>query len=190
MVKVKHPSITSPIDLFLFFFFVFIVGCLEAIQIVLFVVAKFPAYERSSNWFGKANADLIFENNGRNFLGFMIGCQLTVVASFFTVGAITGLSIPPNGRENNIFGISDGAQKFLNFGFHGAVITTIVASITWQYLASAFPIADMNNPITYVLICFALVFEAIGNCHGAWVIRRLFKSATGMQYAEVYVGTP
>jgi hypothetical protein len=190
MVKVKYPSITPPIAVFLFFFFMFIVGCLEGIQVALFVVAKLPMEERATNWFGKANAQLVFGGNGRNFPGFMIGRQLTVVASFFTVGAITGLNIPPNGRENNIFGISDGAQKFLNFGFHGAVITTILASITWQYAASAFPIAGMNNPITYVLIRFALILEATGICHGAWVIGRTFKSATGMQYDEVYIGTP
>lgn len=189
MVSVKYPSITPGIAVFLFFFFMFIVGCLEGMQIALFTVAKLPAAERGSNWFGKKTAHIVFGNNGRNFPGFMIGRQLTVVASFFTVGSITGLNITP-GEGNNIFGISDSAQKFLNFGFHGAVITTILASITWQYAASAFPIAAMNSPITYVLLIFALMLESTGICHGAWVIGRLYKSAMGIQYDEVYVGTP
>merc|ERR1712194_997620 len=132
-------------------------------------------------FFGQKTCDLLFKGNGQNLPGFMIGRQLTVVFSFFLVGAITGLNIK-EGEDNNIFGIRDSAQKFLNFGFHGAVITTI--------LASAFPIAFLNNPMTYVLLVIALFLEFIGICSGAWVIARLIKSVLGFQYDEVYVGTP
>merc|ERR1712127_424392 len=121
--------------------------------------------------------------------GFMIGRQLTVVFSFFLVASITGLNIPP-GEGNNIFGISDGAQAFLNYGFHGAVITTILASITWQLAASTFPIAFLNNPVTYILLVVALFLEWTGLCSGAWVLARAMKSATKIQYDEVYIGTP
>merc|ERR1711933_281782 len=86
----------------------------------------------------------------------MIGRQLTVVASFFLVGSITSMNIVP-GTGENIFGVSDSAQKFLNYGFQGAVITTILASITWQLAASAFPIAFLNNPFTYILLDGPLV---------------------------------
>ena len=189
MVSVKYPTITPPLAVFMFFFFMFIVGCLEGMQVAFFTVAKLPMEQRGTNWFGKKTSEILFAGNGRNFPGFMIGRQLTVVASFFTVGAITGLNIKP-GEGNNIFGISDGAQNFLNFGFHGAVITTILASITWQYAASAFPIAAINNPITYVLLIFALCLEGTGICHGAWVIGGVYKKAMGIQYDEVYVGTP
>jgi hypothetical protein len=119
----------------------------------------------------------------------MIGRQLLVAACFFMVGAITGLNIT-TGEGNNIFGISDGAQKFLNFGIHGAIITTILASITWQYAASAFPISAMNSPITFVLLCVALCLEATGICHSAWVIAHIIKKTFGYQYDEVYIGTP
>merc|ERR1712194_42242 len=95
-----------------------------------------------------------------------IGRQLTVVVSFFMVASITGLNITP-GKGENIFGIKDSAQEFLNYGFHGAVITTILASITWQLAASAYPIAFLNNPLTYVLLVIALfldwtVFRSLG----------------------------
>ena len=119
----------------------------------------------------------------------MIGRQLTVVFSFFLVASITGLNIIP-GEGNNIFGISDGAQAFLNYGFHGAVITTILASIRWQLAASAFPIAFLNNPVTYILLVIALFLEWTGLCSGAWVLANIMKKATGIQYDEVYVGTP
>merc|ERR1712194_724801 len=113
-----------------------------------------------------------------------IGRQLTVVFSFFLVGAITGLNITP-GKGENIFGIKDSAQEFLNYGFHGAVITTILASITWQLAASAFPIAFLN-----ILLMIALFLEFTGLCSGAWVCARLLKAAFRYQYDEVYVGTP
>merc|ERR1719287_213102 len=189
MVAVKYPSIPNGVNVFLFFFFMAIVGMLEAMQIAFFAVAKLPASERGTSFFGQKTSELLFKGNGNNLAGFMIGRQLTVVFSFFLVGAITGLNIEP-GKGNNIFGIQDSAQKFLNFGFHGAVITTILASISWQLAASAFPVAFLNNPVTYILLCIALFLEFIGICAGAWVCAKLIKSALGYQYDEVYVGTP
>eukprot|EP00571_Detonula_confervacea_P008905 CAMPEP_0172328204 /NCGR_PEP_ID=MMETSP1058-20130122/60231_1 /TAXON_ID=83371 /ORGANISM="Detonula confervacea, Strain CCMP 353" /LENGTH=289 /DNA_ID=CAMNT_0013045307 /DNA_START=130 /DNA_END=999 /DNA_ORIENTATION=+ len=189
MMSVKYPSIPNGVSVFLFFFFMAVVGMLEGMQIAFFAVAKLPADERGTSFFGNKTCDLLFKGNGQNLPGFMIGRQLTVVFSFFLVASITGLAIEP-GQGNNIFGISDSAQEFLNYGFHGAVITTILASITWQLAASAFPIAFLNNPLTYVLLCVALFLEWTGLCSGAWVLARVFKSALKLQYDEVYVGTP
>jgi len=189
MMTVKYPSLPNGANIFLFFFFMAVVGMLEGMQIAFFAVAKLPANERGTSFFGQKTCDLLFKGNGQNLPGFMIGRQLTVVCSFFLVASITGLNIPP-GEGNNIFGIKDGAQKFLNYGFHGAVITTILASITWQLAASAFPIAFLNNPATYFLLVVALFLEWTGLCSGAWVLARVFKSALGIQYDEVYVGTP
>ena len=86
--------------------------------------------------------------------------------------------------------MSDGAQAFLNYGFQGAVITTILASISWQLAASAFPIAFLNNPITYILLVVALFLEWTGLCSGAWVLARVLKKGLKYNYDEVYVGTP
>ena len=189
MVSVKYPGIPNGVSVFLFFFFMAIVGMLEAMQIAFFAVAKLPADERGTSFFGRKTCDLLFKGNGQNLPGFMIGRQLTVVFSFFLVASITGLNITP-GEGNNIFGIKDGAQAFLNYGFHGAVITTILASISWQLAASAYPIAFLNNPATYVLLCVALFLEWTGLCSGAWVLARVMKSVTKYQYDEIYVGTP
>jgi hypothetical protein len=111
------------------------------------------------------------------------------VASFFIVASITSMNIQP-GTGENIFGVSDGAQAFLNLGFHAAVVTTILASITWQYAASAYPIFFLNNPFCYVLLIFALFLEWTGLCAGSWVLARITKKWFGYQYDEVYVGTP
>jgi len=189
MVAVKYPGIPNGVSVFLFFFFMAIVGMLEGMQIAFFAVAKLPANERGTSFFGQKTCDLLFKGNGQNLPGFMIGRQLTVVFSFFLVASITGLNITP-GEGKNIFNISDGAQTFLNYGFHGAVITTILASISWQLAASAFPIAFLNNPVTYILLVVALFLEWTGLCSGAWVLARVMKSVTKIQYDEVYVGTP
>jgi len=188
-IKTKYPSISVGVSVFLFFFFMCVVGMLEGMQIAFFAVAKLPANERGTSMFGKMTCDLLFKGNGANLPGFMIGRQLTVVASFFLVGSITSMNITP-GEGENIWGVSDSAQAFLNYGFQGAVITTILASITWQLAASAFPIAFLNNPFTYILLVIALTLEFIGLCAGAWVCARIMKSVLKYQYDEVYVGTP
>merc|ERR1712060_496631 len=108
------------------------------------IKAKHPPSERGTSMFGKMTCDLLFKGNGANLPGFMIGRQLTVVASFFLVGSITSMNIVP-GTGENIFGVSDSAQASLNYGFQGAVITTILASITWQLAASAFPISSSTT---------------------------------------------
>ena len=188
-VSVKYPSIKPGLAVFLLFFFMSVVGMLEGMQIAFFAVAKLPESERGTSFFGRKTCDLLFAGNGQNLPGFMIGRQLTVVASFFLVGSFTSLTITP-GEGNNIFGVSDGAQAFLNYGFQGAVITTILASISWQLAASAYPIAFLNNPVTYLLLCVALFLEFIGICAGAWVLARVQKAVMGFQYDEVYIGTP
>mmetsp|Transcript_7692 Transcript_7692/g.16730 ORF Transcript_7692/g.16730 Transcript_7692/m.16730 type:complete len:505 (+) Transcript_7692:142-1656(+) len=188
-VSVKYPGIPRGLAVVLLFVFMAIVGMLEGMQIAFFAVAKLPANERGTSFFGRKTCDLLFKGNGQNLPGFMIGRQLTVVCSFFLVGSFTSLTIEP-GTGKNIFGVSDGAQSFLNWGFQGAVITTILASISWQLAASAYPIAFLNMPFTYILLVIALFLEFTGLCSGAWVLARIQKQAAGFQYDEVYIGTP
>jgi hypothetical protein len=189
MVTVKYPGILVGLSIFLFFFFMCVVGTLEAMQIAFFGAAKLTAAKCGNSFFGKKTCSILFDGNRWNFPGFMIGQQLTVVGSFFLVASITSLNIKL-GEGNNIFGISNGAEQFLKYGFHGAVITTILASIMWQYAALAFLLVFLNSPITFDLLIFALVIEGTGICHGAWVTARVLKKVCKLQYNEVYVGTP
>ena len=147
MVSVKYPGISVGLSIFLFFFFMSVVGMLEGMQIAFFASAKIPASERGNSFFGKKTCSLLFDGNGRNFPGFMIGRQLTVVGSFFLVASITNLNIKP-GEGNNIFGISDGAQAFLNYGFQGAVITTMSTSSSWTTACGTSPASERPTPTT------------------------------------------
>merc|ERR1712127_727967 len=90
---------------------------------------------------------------------------------------------------DNIFDSPDGLQELYNTGLLGALFLTIVGSISWQLVASAFPIAFLSNPLTYVLLRFALFLEATGLCAPAWVIAAAHKKIAGFQRDEVYIGT-
>ncbi|KAL3939507.1 MAG: hypothetical protein SGARI_001350, partial [Bacillariaceae sp.] len=92
--------------------------------------------------------------------------------------------------ESNIFNAPPALQNFFNTGFLGAIITTILASITWQFAAAAFPIGFLSNPMVYLFLQIALLLEATGICAAAWFLAMIQKKVMGLQYDEVYIGTP
>ena len=104
---------------------------------------------------------LLPKNIIHNLPGFVLLCQLIVGFGFFAVGSITDRN-NKEGEGNTTFGIQNSAQKFLNFRFCGAVITTILASISLQMLALAFPIAFLNLPDMYILLFITLFLEFVG----------------------------
>merc|ERR1712087_281951 len=157
-------------------------------QIAFFAVSRIPEDERGSSFFAKKTCEILFFGESHNLSGFMIGRQLCVVSCMFFIARVTSLNIEP-GMGENIFGVSDGTQKFFNMGFLGALITTIVASIAWQLVASAFPIAFLSNPFTYILLRICLFLEGTGLCNGAYVIAMAHKKCAGFQRDEVYIGT-
>merc|ERR1712127_60338 len=163
-----------------------VVGMLEGMQIAFFAMAKLPESERGDSYWAKKTCQLLFKGEGNNLPGFMIGRQLCVVSCMFFVARVT--SVDTKGGEN-IFGVPDGLQALFNTGLLGALMLTIIGSISWQLVASAFPIAFLSNPITYILLRWCLFLEATGICQGAWVLAALHKSIAGFQRDEVYIGT-
>ena len=182
-------GVPSGISLILFFVLLSIVGMLEGMQIAFFAVAKLPKSEQGQNKFAKMTCKLLFRGNGQNLPGFMVGRQLCVVTCFFVVARVTTLNVEI-GEDENVFGLPDVIQEFLNTGLHAAVVTTIVGSISWQLVASAFPFMFLSNPLTYILLRICLLFEATGLCCAAWVLASIHKKVAGYQYDEVYIGTP
>mmetsp|Transcript_51914 Transcript_51914/g.62410 ORF Transcript_51914/g.62410 Transcript_51914/m.62410 type:complete len:505 (-) Transcript_51914:211-1725(-) len=172
----------------LFFVLMSVVGLLEGMQIAFFAVTKLRESERGSGVFAKRTCELLFRGDGHNLPGFMIGRQITVTLNFFVIARVTSLNIVP-GKGENVFGVSDAMQEFFNTGLLGALITTILASIAWQLVASAFPIAFLSNPIVYVFLVLALLLEGTGVCNGAWVLAAIHKQIAGYQRDEVYIGT-
>mmetsp|Transcript_47007 Transcript_47007/g.47456 ORF Transcript_47007/g.47456 Transcript_47007/m.47456 type:complete len:225 (-) Transcript_47007:219-893(-) len=160
---------------------------LEGMQIAFFAVAKLQPSERGESYFAKKTCDLLFKGGGNNLPGFMIGRQLSVVSCMFFVARVTSVKLAEG--DDNIFGVSDGLQELFNTGLLGALMLTIVGSIAWQLVASAFPLAFLANPVTYVFLRICLLFEAIGICSGAWVLAGIHATLAGFQRDEVYIGT-
>merc|ERR1712045_456936 len=92
---------------------------------------------------------------------------------FFIVARVTTQNVGEG--QTNVLDLPDPVQNFLNLGFQGALITTILASITWQLVAGAFPVAFLSTPITYILLRICLILEGTGICNGAWVIAGVLK---------------
>jgi len=179
------PNVVSVI---LFFVLMSIVGMLEGMQIAFFAVAKLKAEERGKAKFAMKTCELLFRGQGHNLSGFMIGRQICVTLNFFVIARVTSLNITP-GMGENVFGVSDGVQNFFNTGLLGAVITTILGSISWQLVASAFPLGFLSNPLVYIFLRICLFLEATGICSGAWVLAGLMAKTFGFQRDEVYIGT-
>merc|ERR1719411_165149 len=158
------------VTIILFFVFMSIVGMLEGMQIAFFAVARMTEEERSRSKWAKRTCDILFFGEARNVPAFMIGRQMCVTLCFFIIARVTTVKLQPG--DENIFGVSDGAQAFFETGLLGALITTIVASIVWQLVATAFPMAYLSSPITYLLLRFCLGLKWTGLCQGSWVIAR------------------
>merc|ERR1719229_835536 len=117
-----------------FFVLMCIVGMLEGMQIAFFAVAKLRESERGSNVFARKTCGLLYSGDGHNLPGFMIGRQLCVVSCMLFVARVTSVDMK---GEANLFGVSDGFQGLFNTGLLGAVMLTILGSISWQLVASA-----------------------------------------------------
>merc|ERR1712176_450635 len=182
-------QVPSWLAVILFFTLMSVVGMLEGMQIAFFGVAKLTEDERGSNSWALSTCDILYNRrNGLNLPGFMIGRQLCVVTCFFVVARVTTQSVEM-GVDENVLGLPDGVQEFLNLGFQGALITTILGSISWQLVAGAFPVGFLSNIVTYILLRICLFLECNGICKGAWVLAAIFKKIFGYQKDEVYIGT-
>jgi hypothetical protein len=164
-----------------------IVGMLEGMQIAFFAVAKIPASERGDSMFAKRTCELLFRGEGYNMPAFMVGRQLCVVSCMFFVARVTTVNIPEG--SDNIFNVPNRLQEFFNLGFLGALVTTIIGSISWQLVAATFPIAFLSNPLTYILLRICLLLEGTGLCQASWVMAAVHKKIANFQRDEIYIGT-
>jgi len=181
-------SIPNGVAVVLFFVLMSVVGLLEGMQIAFFAVTKMDKAEVAQAKCAKMTCDVLFDEKGHNLPGFMIGRQICVVGCMFIVARVCTLNVEV-GTGQNVLGVSDGFQSFLNTGLLAALITTILGSIAWQLVADAFPIAFLSNPVVYFFLRWCLFLEGTGICHGAWVLARITELITGWQTDEAYIGS-
>lgn len=180
-------GIPAYVTVILFFVFMAVVGMLEGMQIAFFAVARMSEEEKNKSAWAKRTCDILFAKGGRNLPGFMVGRQMSVTLCFFIIARVTTVKLKEG--DPNIFGVSDGVQKFFETGLLGALITTIVASIAWQLVASSFPMAFLSTPITYIFLRFCLLLEWTGIMQGSWVVALVLRKICRYKRDEVYIGT-
>lgn len=183
-------NVPPALSVVLFFVLMAIVGMLEGMQIAFYAVAKLSKDEQDQHPTAMKTCDLLFKGEGRNLPGFMIGRQICVTMCFFFIARVTTINVDVNAGEDTIFGVSDGAQRFFNTGLLGALITTIVGSLSWQLVASTFPVAFLSNYFVHILLRICLLLEAAGICSASWVLAWMEKRLCGFKTDEEYIGTP
>lgn len=92
--------------------------------------------------------------------------------------------------EPTIFGVSDNLQRFFNTGMPGAVITSLIGSLSWRIIASSFPVAFLDLRLNYWIIKVCLIVELSGICQSTWVLAVVQKKIMGYELDEVHIGTP
>lgn len=92
--------------------------------------------------------------------------------------------------EPTIFGVSKNLQRFFNTGMPGAVITSLIGSLSWRIIASSFPVAFLDLRLNYWIIKLCLVVELSGVCQSTWVLAMVQKKIMGYELDEMYIGTP
>eukprot|EP00536_Pseudo-nitzschia_multiseries_P005624 jgi/Psemu1/295959/fgenesh1_pm.108_\ len=103
-------SVPGAFSVIIFFVLMCIAGLMEGMQIALFAVVNLPKEELAEHKMAKASCQLAF--SGNNLQAFLIGRQIFVTLCTFVIARLTTLDVKV-GTDNNIFGVSDGAQTFL-----------------------------------------------------------------------------
>ncbi|GAX19063.1 hypothetical protein FisN_8Hh289 [Fistulifera solaris] len=181
-----YSGVPEPVSVTLLFVLMAFVGMMEGMQIALFAVINMPKEEVKKHSQAAKVCDLVF--SGSHLQAFLIGRQICVTCCMFIVARVATCSVDEG--ETTIFGVSAGIQNFFNTGLLGAIITTIIGSLAWRIIASAFPVAFLSNPLIYLIIRLCLFLEASGVCSAAWVIALVHRKLARFEPDATYLGTP
>jgi hypothetical protein len=179
-----YSGVPVPVSVTLLFVLMAFVGMMEGMQIALFAVINMPKEELKKHSQAAKVCDLVF--SGSHLQAFLIGRQICVTCCMFIVARVATCSV--DAGEPTIFGVSAGIQNFFNTGLLGAVITTIIGSLAWRIIASAFPVAFLSNPLIYLIIRLCLLLEASGVCSAAWVIALMHRKVARYEPDNVHLG--
>ena len=181
---------------FVFVGLMVLVGLLEGLQIALLAVINAPSLEHIQSQSAMAYRTCVLVrgstdadgSDGTNdtFSAFLVGRQILVTMCMFLVARITTIQMDDD-KDETIFGVAPPVQEFFNTGLLGAILTTIVGSLVWRVIATAYPVAFLSNPILYLLVRLCLVLEASGICASAMVLARICQRVFGLRPDEYYL---
>jgi len=179
-------SVPPAAGFFIFLLLLFMAGTLEGFQIALFACQKLdPESFRDSHPRAFQNLTHVF--NGDNLNAFLIGRQVLITLLVFILSQVTTISALEEG-EDTVFGLPVGLQEgLLETGLLGALITTILGSLTARVIATAFPLGFCNAPGMGLVVSVCLFFEWIGVTNVAWPLSAVYKKGTGMQTDDKYL---
>ena len=116
------------------------------------------------NYYPRAARLLKYENEGRNVERFLIGRQVSVVLLVFVCARITTFDVFIVDTPDWII------QAFMFSGFLGVILVVIVAQLTPQVLAAAYPIEFLNLPGMNIAFTFCIIVETSGLAHAVWLL--------------------
>ncbi|KAL7559120.1 hypothetical protein ACA910_018363 [Epithemia clementina (nom. ined.)] len=163
-----------------------ITGMIDGLQIAFFAVAHLPKEQIEQNASAKYNCDLIFHQSSTNLQAFLVGRQIFQTVVMFLIARI--LTVDMKDGQGNLFGVSSGLQAFFETGVLGALLSTIVASLSWRVLASSFPMVFLANPLSTVIIKVCLWVEWTGICYSSWTLSKIHYRIARFQDDNVYIG--
>lgn len=177
---------------FIFFIVLLCVVCsTEGLQVALFAMQKMDPEEFKAVPSADANAAVAFA--GTNLQGFLIGRQVLTAMSMFMLSNIASVQADltdDDGNPRTVFGVSEGfSAGLLETGLLGALVLTILGSLSGQVMASAFPLGFCGFPGMWIVLYACLLVEFIGLTHIAWPLADWIQAAMGdkMQDDEVYM---
>lgn len=181
---------SGAVSVALLFVFLSLSGLLEGMQIAFFAVAKLPEEQRQGHPMAERNFNLLFlESDGKNVSDFLVGRQFSVTLCFLIAARLSTMAVDVDAGDETILGVSEKFQELFNTGLLGALVTTILGSVVWQLVASAFPVAFLSNPMVYVLLRWCLLVESTGICSVSWLVANLQKKVIGYLTDDIYIGT-
>ena len=170
-------------SIIILFVLILIAGIMESLQIAFMAVVHISEDELKQH--PRAYRNYVFIIGGKYLQAFLVGRQICQTIIMFVIARITTL----NSNSGNIFGVPDGLQQFFVTGVLGALMTTIVASLSWRVLAASFPVAFLSFPLSRPIIHICLLMEYTGICNIAWPMAKLYRKVFHFKEDDFYLGT-
>jgi hypothetical protein len=174
-------NVPAWVALLVFLLLILISGIMEGLQIALMAVVHLPKDELEHHA-AFSNYEYMFAHKNR-LQAFLVGRQICQTILMFVIARITTL----DSEADNLWGVPDGVQQFLVTGVLGALLTTIVASLSWRVLASSFPLSFLANPLSRPIILVCLLLESTGICTVAWPMAKLCQEIFGFRPDDEYL---
>jgi len=177
-------GVPSWVSVLLFVGLILLVGMMDALQIAICAVVYIPEEQLWQHPTALRNMERV---RGKRLRSFLLGRQIGQTVVQFLLARITTLDVPI-GENDNIWGVSDLVQKMFNGGVLGAIIATVLASLSWRVLASNFPLAFLSSPFSRPIIGLCLLAERTGVINIAWSLAAVHRKVAGFKPDEYYLG--